>query len=1025
MLKTIQQGTTRLFWLVLVIYWGVACNGGQSEANNAQATVVALSTENARLVTAVATLAQQSSNTSVAAAAATPVAVVATVAPTVPLTTTSVLTTTVAPTTTETTTETNLVAANSPVPVKDPSPEPGPLPTTLDEIPLAPEGAVLLDFYLDQPANRIYLTDNANHLYVLDAANHMVLATIPAAGALTMDTAQHRLYVAPADLYFMPMPAITVIDTQLLTITASISDATHLALDTAHNRLFVGSRVSATSAQTPPDVRVLNADSLTPVATIPQAGIPVYNSIRNELFIVSHTIYAVDPDTAQVKQDLLPEISGQPLPWCDGCNFANNAYVFPNDNLVAFDIEPIALGKGAGLMPAPRFFDATSMAAITKPADIPTIQPGCGSQKNLLKPVNNRIYRHQSYDRYVFYNNLLIDDLDGNLLALRDGLEQPFINPQTNQAYANGWVLDLDTWLPIGQMPSVCLFMQDAPHGLLYGSRQNDLLVLADRGGQPAASTPGTPAALPEKSISQISFSPDYANDKTLFVISEKSRLYRSVDGGQTWSMLRGALPMNSFATLSFAISPDFAQDHTLFTGGYLGESWGEGVLRSTDGGDTWQPMWNNLSFLRVYRLALSPTYATDGALLAYAHYARLAAMENGVAVQRSTDRGVSWSVALTTTDEASAPTPSEVLGTPATPLVPLRIAANNRQIERTMDNGQTWQLVNLSLPDDALLLQVLPSPGYPDDGTLYILGDSEVWRVTDNGATFQAWGDSRLQGRDAESKLSAIAVSPKASDGAYQLVIGTNAGEFWPLNPATLQWQTPEQAASVTPTTSATPTGSSTPIVQAATNVTPTAVVPPATALTPTQTLTATKPITAELVPLASPTVSGPTPTPPAPLAGEPPAGLYRPEGAFASQWEKDTRLQQGLGWAKTAAAGTTAAAIQTFDHGTMIWRSDTQQIYVIYADRTWAVFTDTFKEGDAESDPNLRVPQGKLQPMRGFGKIWRENPTVHDKLGWATAKEQGINSPLHNFEHGFMLRAGGLVYGLVEQADGTRVWY
>jgi len=760
-------------------------------------------------------------------------------------------------------------------------------------------------------------------------------------------------------------------------------------------------------------VRILKADSLAPVATVAQAGIPVYNSIRNELLVVGHTIYAVDPDTAQVKQDLLPEITSQPLPWCDGCKFANNAYIFPNENLVAFDIQAVALGKGAGLIPAPRWFDATNMAAVEKPAAIPTIQPGCGSQKNLLKAVNHRIYRHQSYDRYVFYNNWLIDDLDGNLLTLRDGLEQPFINVQTNQAYANGWVLDLDAWMPIGQMPTVCLFMHDPAQGLLYGSRQNALLILAERGGQPTVSTPRALAALPEKSISQIVFSPDYANDKTLFVISEQSRLYRSVDGGQTWSMLRGALPMHAFASLSLAISPDFAQDHTLFTGGYLGESWGEGVLRSTDSGDTWQPMWNNLSFLRVYRVALSPTYATDGALLAYAHYARLATMENGIAIQRSTDRGVSWAVALTTTDEASAPAPSAILGTPAAPIIPLRIAANRRQVERTIDNGQTWQVVNLSVADDRLLLQVLPSPGYPDDGTLYLLGDSEVWRVADNGATFQAWGDVRLQGRDTENKLSAIAVSPKAIDNTYQLVIGTNAGEFWALNPATLPWQAPTQGASVTP------------VVQATANLTPTAVSATAAPIAPTPTVTTTKLITAALVPLASPTAAGPTPTPPPPLAGEPPAGFYRPDGSFASQWEKDPRLQQNLGWAKDAVAGNISAAIQTFDRGTMIWRSDTQQIYVIYADRTWAIFTDAFKEGDAENDPNLRVPQGKLQPMRGFGKIWRANPTVQAKLGWATAKEQGINSPVHNFEHGFMIRAGGLVYGLVEQVDGTRVWY
>ncbi len=1009
MVKTMQIGLARLLLLTLAIYGGAACNSGQSTpaAHNDQATVAVLSTENARLATTVATLAQ-APNTSVAAAAVATPAPVAPVAITVPLTTTVASTTTAASTTT---------VPNSPVPIKDPSSEPGPLPTVLAEISLAPAGAVLIDFYLDQMTNRIYVTDNAGHLYVLDASSHAVLATLPAAGALTMDAAQHRLYVAPADAYFMPKPAITVIDTQLLTVTASITDATHLALDSAHNRIFVGNRLSGTSTQKPSNVRELKADSLTLIATFPQAGIPVYNAIRNELLIVGYTVYAADPDTAQIKQDLLPEISSQPLPWCDGCNFANNVYIFPNENLVALDIQPISAGKGAGLIPAPRFLDATRMASLAKPADIPTIQPGCGSHKSLLKPVKDRIYRHQTYDRYVFYNNLLTEDLNGKLLSLRDGLEQPFINAQTNQAYANGWVIDLDSWQPLGQMPTVCLFMQDTQKGLLYGSRQNALVILAERGGQAQAPAPAALGALPEKAISQISFSPTYATDHTLFLISEKSRLYRSVDGGQTWAMLRGALPMNAFATLSLAISPAFAQDHTLFTGGYVGEGWGEGVLRSTDGGDTWQPMWNQLNFLRVYKVALSPTYAIDGALLAYAHYTRLNQMETGVAIQRSADRGVSWSLTLTTTDETSAPAPAQVLGEAVTPLLPLRITANGRQLERTVDSGQTWQAVDLALSADALLLQVLPSPGYPADGTLYILGNDQVWRATNNGATIQAWGDQRLHGRDASNRLSALAVSPKMSDGASRLVIGTAAGEFWTLNPVMLPWQAPMQGVNAAP-------------VQAATNVTPTVVVAATAPVIPSKIVTATKPITVAIVPIAStpeatPIASGPTSTPPPPLAGDPPAGLYHPGGAFSSQWEKDTRLQQGLGWAKAPQSGMTAAAIQTFDHGTMIWRGDTQQIYVIFSDRTWAVFPDKFKEGDVENDPNLRVPQGKLQPVRGFGKIWRENPAVRDKLGWATAKEQGISSPIHLFEHGFMIRAGGLVYALVEQADGKRVWY
>ncbi|MFN8487527.1 MAG: hypothetical protein U0350_08050 [Caldilineaceae bacterium] len=992
-----QIGKMKLLFLLLTLGCLTACSGGQA-AQNSQATVAALSTENARLTTAVATLAKQPD-----AKANAVVAVAAVVSNTNGLTTTP----SAAPT-------------RSLAPVKEPAPEPGPLPNVLAEIPLAPQGAALVDFLLDATAGHLYVTDNAGHLYILDAANHTLLATLPAGGALTLDDAQHRLYVAPADSYPPEKPAIAVIDTQTLTVTATITGASHLALDAAHHRLFVGNRLSASSdpkqVSSGRGVRILNEDTLAQIAEIPQVGIPVYNPIRNELLIVGYTIYTADPDKAVVKQDLLPEISAQPLTWCNGCKAAFNAYIFPQDNLLAFDIQTISVGKGAGLTLPPRFLKAEDLTPIEKPADIPVIQPGCGSQKNLLRPVNGRIYRSETYDRYVFYNNLLVEDTNGQVQTWREGLEQPFINAQTNQAYANGWALDLNSLNPIGQMPMVCLFHYDAQYGVFYGSRQGALVELAERGGQLPKPTAASPGALPEKAITKIAPSPNFAQDNTLFLLSEASALYRSTDGGQQWTPLRNGLPLNTYATLSLALSPDFAHDHTLFTGGYIGDGWGEGVLRSTNGGDSWQPMWNNLTTLRVYQLTLSPNYATDGALLAYAHYTRLTPMETGVAVQRSTDRGVTWSLALTTTDATKLPPPSELLGVTTTQtMLPLRIAEDKRHLERTTDGGATWSTIDLKLAEGMLLDDIAPSPGYPTDGTLYILGDNEVWRATGNGATIQPWDDRRLRDRTFENKLASIAISPLLSDGHYRLFIGTNAGEFWTLDPAQVQWQAPvagteatAKSAAINPVTSTAQMATATPPVA-----------------TP-QAVTATKAMTANLVAMPSPTPSASlTSTPPPALAGEPPAGLFRPAGTFDLQWTKDTRLQQALGWAKTAAASNIDAAVQTFEQGTMIWRSDTKQIYVIYANNTWAVFDDRFKEGQTESDPSIKAPQGRLQPIRGFGKVWREHGNVRNGLGWATAKEQGISAPVQTFAHGFMIRTGGLVYALVETADGKGVWY
>jgi len=89
--------------------------------------------------------------------------------------------------------------------------------------------------------------------------------------------------------------------------------------------------------------------------------------------------------------------------------------------------------------------------------------------------------------------------------------------------------------------------------------------------------------------------------------------------------------------------------------------------------------------------------------------------------------------------------------------------------------------------------------------------------------------------------------------------------------------------------------------------------------------------------------------------------------------------------------------AAQQPFEHGFMLWLQPSNAIYVFfdnYGGHSYRVYTDNFKEGDPESDPNLTPPAGLLQPVRGFGLVWRTYPEVRDNLGWATAPESGFET-------------------------------
>jgi hypothetical protein len=74
------------------------------------------------------------------------------------------------------------------------------------------------------------------------------------------------------------------------------------------------------------------------------------------------------------------------------------------------------------------------------------------------------------------------------------------------------------------------------------------------------------------------------------------------------------------------------------------------------------------------------------------------------------------------------------------------------------------------------------------------------------------------------------------------------------------------------------------------------------------------------------------------------------------------------------------------------MFWRADEKAIYVLQADGTWARYVDTWDSAQPSSDPALKQPEGLLQPVRGFGKVWREQLNGPGaEIGWALVEEQG----------------------------------
>ncbi|HEX8221320.1 MAG TPA: zf-HC2 domain-containing protein [Chloroflexia bacterium] len=186
-----------------------------------------------------------------------------------------------------------------------------------------------------------------------------------------------------------------------------------------------------------------------------------------------------------------------------------------------------------------------------------------------------------------------------------------------------------------------------------------------------------------------------------------------------------------------------------------------------------------------------------------------------------------------------------------------------------------------------------------------------------------------------------------------------------------------PTQAPSATPNVSATPTRRS--------------------AGSPTVTATVTVTVQPRITPgKATPTVS--------PISD----CLLEPVRGFGAIWRGDSDVRERLGCPTVPEEPALPAAQQHFQGGYMFWRGDTRVIYVFLQTGrhdqygTWFEFKDTWVEGEPVPTVEGGTPDGGYVPVRGFGKLWANNPELRQKLGYATEPEASVDAVWQPFEHG-----------------------
>jgi len=281
--------------------------------------------------------------------------------------------------------------------------------------------------------------------------------------------------------------------------------------------------------------------------------------------------------------------------------------------------------------------------------------------------------------------------------------------------------------------------------------------------------------------VQALAISPNYAHDETVFLGTGEDLysqlppggVFKSTNGGQSWTLEHDGIGSRNIRAL--AVSPNFADDQTVYAGTEGTKVAVGGVLRSTDGADNWFPINYGLPGDPIISVvAVSPDFASDLAVY-------LGTLGNGV--YKSTNRGSTWVTAslglatdMSKLIQGIAISPQH--GTDRT----MFLCTNGGGVYKTTDAANLWR--PSGMPEDNIL-SIAATPDYGASGALFIGSVKGVHKSTDSGAT---WNEAH-QGLSGYEIGSMVGSPNYATDhtilagrGAYQATVlkTTNSGLTW-----------------------------------------------------------------------------------------------------------------------------------------------------------------------------------------------------------------------------------------------------